>query len=128
MEVRYPMSWTATGKAQKYVEKARKANRRRGLATEAVTNPQTNEDTGLPSVQYRPLGQGPQGKDVDVNKASAYLDGEWLRLLVNLGYSQMWATGGNAGALEGSEINLTMDDRADIAEFSVLEPIFKKIL
>ena len=128
MEVRYPASWTATGKAQKYVNKARKANRRRGLATEAVVNPQTNEDTGLPSVQYRPLGQGPQGKDVDVNKASAYLDGEWLRLLVNLGYSQGWATGSNAGALEGSEINLTTDDRADVAQFSVLEPTFKKIL
>ena len=128
MEVRYPQSWTATGKAQDFVDKARKANRRRGLAVEAVTNPQTNVDTGLPSVQYRPLGQGPQGKDVDVNKASAYLSGEWLRLLVNLGYSQTWATGTAAGALEGSEINLTRDDRADIAEFAVLEPIFKKIL
>ena len=128
MEVRYPQSWTMTGKAKDFVDKARKANRRRGLAVEAVTNPQTNEDTGLPSVQYRPLGQGPQGKDVDVNKASAYLSGEWLRLLVNLGYSQTWATGTAAGALEGSEINLTRDDRADIAEFAVLEPIFKKIL
>ena len=128
MEVRYPQSWTATGKAQKYVEKARKANRRRGLATEAVTNPQTNEDTGLPSVQYRPLGQGPTGQRVDVNKASANLDGEWLRLLVNLGYSQMWATGGHAGVETGSEINLTMDDRADIAQFADLEPSFKKIL
>ena len=129
MEVRYPQSWTATGKAQKYVEKARKANRRRGLATEAVTNPQTNEDTGLPSVQYRPLGQGPTGQSVDVNKASANLDGEWLRLLVNLGYSQMWATGGNAGAAkESSEVNLTQDDRADIAQFADLEPSFKKIL
>ena len=128
MEVRYPQSWTATGKAQKYVEKARKANRRRGLATEAVTNPQTNEDTGLPSVQYRPLGQGPTGQSVDVNQASANLDGEWLRLLVNLGYSQMWATGGHAGVETGSEINLTMDDRADIAQFADLEPSFKKIL
>ena len=129
MEVRYPMSWTQTGKAQDYVSKARKATRRRGMATEAVVNPQTNEDTGLPSVQFRPWGQGPQGNKVDVNQASAYLDGEWLRLLVNLGYSQMWATGGNAGAAkESSEVNLTQDDRADIAQFSVLEPSFKKIL
>lgn len=127
-EVRYPQSWKATGKARDYVDKVRKANRTRGLATEAVTNPQTGEDTGLPSFQIRPLGQGPQGKDVDTNQASAYLDGEWLRLLVNLGYSQGWATGNNAGALEGSEINLTTDDRADVAEFSVLEPIFKKVL
>jgi hypothetical protein len=129
MEVRYPQSWTATGKAQDYVTKARKATRRRGMATEAVVNPQTNEDTGLPSVQFRPWGQGPQGNKVDVNQASAYLDGEWLRLLVNLGYSQMWATGGNAGAAkESSEVNLTQDDRADIAQFAVLEPSFKKIL
>jgi len=49
--------------------------------------------------------------------------------LVNLGYSQVWATGGNAGAAkESSEINLTRDDRADIAEFSILAPIFKDIL
>ena len=128
MEVRYPASWTATKKAQDYVTKARKATRRRGLATEAVVNPQTQEDTGLPSVQFRPWGQGPQGQAVDANQASANLDGEWLRLLVNLGYSQVWATGPQAGALEGSEISLTRDDRADIARFSLIEPIFKKIL
>ena len=128
MEARYPASWTATGKAQEYVSKVRKSTRTRGLATEAVVNPQTQEDTGLPSAQVRPWGQGPQGKDVDVNQASANLDGEWLRLLVNLGYSQIWATGPQAGALEGSEISLTRDDRADIARFSLIEPIFKKIL
>jgi hypothetical protein len=88
----------------------------------------TNEDTGLPSVQFRPWGQGTQGPPADTNQASAYLDGEWLRLIANLGYSQMWATGGNAGALEGSEINLTQDDRADIAEFSVISPVLKEIL
>lgn len=128
MDIRYPQSWTKSGKAKKYVTKARKATRRRGLATEAVTNPQTNEDTGLPSVQYRPWGQGPQGQPMDKNRASAYLDGEWLRLLVNLGYSQDWATGTSAGQQEGSELNLTRDDRADIAEFALLEPVFKKML
>ncbi|MHA2086323.1 MAG: hypothetical protein ACXABD_21470, partial [Candidatus Thorarchaeota archaeon] len=128
MEVRYPQSWTKGGKGKKFVAKARKATRRRGLAVEAVTNPQTNEDTGLPSVQYRPWGQGPQGQPMDTNRASAYLDGEWLRLLVNLGYSQDWATGTSAGQQEGSELNLTRDDRMDIAEFATLEPAFKKML
>lgn len=128
LEVRYPQSWTANDKAKKFVDKARKANKTRGIAIEAVTNPNTNEDTGLPSIIYRPWGQGPTGQAMDPNKASAYLDGEWLRLLVNLGYSQAWATGAAAGALEGSEINLTRDDRADIAEFSILESIFKDIL
>jgi len=125
-EVRYSQQWTPK-KAKAYVDLVRKATRTRGLATEAVMNPQTNEDTGLPSAQIRPWGQGPQGSSVDVNKASAYLDGEWLRLLVNLGYSQVWATGTQAGATEGSEINLTRDDRADIAQFTTLEPMFKKI-
>lgn len=128
MEVRYPQSWTKEGKGKKFVEKARKATRRRGLAVEAVTNPQTNEDTGLPSVQYRPWGQGTQGQPMDKNRASAYLDGEWLRLLVNLGYSQDWATGTSAGQQEGSELNLTRDDRKDVAEFVTLEPAFKKML
>ena len=127
MDIRYPKAWTKSGKGKAYVEKARKASRRRGLATEAVQNPHTNEDTGLPSVQYRPWGQGPQGQSMDKNKASAYLDGEWLRLLVNLGYSQDWATGTSAGQQEGSELNLTRDDRADIAEFAILEPIYKKM-
>jgi hypothetical protein len=131
MEVRYPQSWTASGKAKKFVDKARRATRRRGIAVEAVeavTNPQTNEDTGLPSTQFRPWGQGPTGQPMDKNQATAYLDGEWLRLLVNLGYSQAWAVGAAAGAMEGSEINLTRDDRADIAEFSTLEPIYKDML
>lgn len=128
MEARYPQAWTSGNKAKKFIDKVRKTTKRRGIAIEAVTNPQTNEDTGLPSVQYRPWGQGPQGQPMDINRASAYLDGEWLRLLVNLGYSQAWATGAAAGALEGSEINLTRDDRADIAEFAVLEPIYKEIL
>jgi hypothetical protein len=128
MEARYPQTWTALGKAKKFIDKVRKASRMRGIAIEAVTDPHTKVDTGLPSVQYRPWGQGPTGQKMDENKASAYLDGEWLRLLVNLGYSQMWATGGNAGALEGSEINLTQDDRADIAQFSVLAPIIKDVL
>jgi len=75
MDIRYPQAWTKSGKAKKYVEKARKATRRRGLATEAVTNPQTNEDTGLPSVQYRPWGQGAQGQPMDTNRASPNLDG-----------------------------------------------------
>ena len=128
MEVRYPQEWTKSGKGKKFVEKARKATRRRGLAVEAVQNVQTKEDTGLPSVQYRPWGQGAQGQPMDSNRASAYLDGEWLRLLVNLGYSQTWAIGTTAGQTTGSEINLTTDDRADIAEFALLEPVFKKIL
>jgi len=130
MEARYPQSWTTGGKAKAFIDKVRRATRRRGLAVEAVTNPQTNEDTGLPSVQYRPWAQGPQGKAYDINKGGAYLDGEWLRLLANLGYSQEWASGmaGGASGRESGEVNLTRDDRADIAEFSVLEPIFKDIL
>ena len=65
---------------------------------------------------------------MDTNRASAYLDGEWLRLLVNLGYSQDWATGTSAGQEQGSELNLTRDDRADIAEFTTLADVFKKML
>ena len=127
-EIRYPQAWTKSGKGKKFVSSARKATRRRGLAIEVVTNPQTNEDTGLPSVQFRPWGQGTQGQPMDKNRASAYLDGEWLRLLVNLGYSQIWAGGSTAGQETGSEINLTRDDRADIAEFTTLEEIFRKML
>ena len=128
MEVRYPSPWTKSGKAEKFVDAARKATRRRGIAIEAVQNIQTGEDTGLPSLQYRPFGQGAQGQPMDTNRASAYLDGEWLRLLVNLGYSQDWATGTSAGQQEGSELNLTRDDRADIAEFTTLADVFKKML
>ena len=128
MDIRYPQSWTKSGKGERYVALARKATRRRGLATEAVVNPTDNTDTGLPSVQYRPWGQGSQGQPMDKNKASAYLDGEWLRLLANLGYSQDWATGTSAGQQEGSELNLTRDDRADIAEFATLAEAFKKML
>lgn len=129
MEGRYPATWTATGKAKKWAEKVRKVTRSKAIAVEAVVDPRTGQDTGLPSIQYRPWGQGSQGQPMDTNAASPYLDGEWLRLLVSLGYSQLWATGGNAGAQkEGSEINLTTDDRADIAEFAVFVPILKDIL
>jgi hypothetical protein len=128
LEVRFPQAWTANKKAKGFVDKVRKASRRRGIAIEAVTNPTTGEDTGLPSAVYRAWAAGADGQSYDKNQGSAYLDGEWLRLLVNLGYSQIWANGSNAGAMEGSEINLTMDDRADIAEFSYLSTIFKKML
>ncbi len=128
METRYPAAWTKEGKAKLFIDAVRKATRKRGLAVEAVQNIQTGEDTGLPSVQFRPWGQGAQGQPMDTNRASAYLDGEWLRLLVNLGYSQDWATGTSAGQQEGSELNLTRDDRADIAEFTVLADAFKKML
>ena len=62
LETRYPMAWTKSGKAKKFIDAVRKATRRRGIAIEAVQNLQTQEDTGLPSAQYRPWGQGTQGQ------------------------------------------------------------------
>ena len=128
MEARYPKSYKATGQAKEFIEKVRKTDRTRGIAIEEYTNPKSGEPTGLPNVTYRPWSQGTVGGQFDTNKASSFMDNEWARLLCNLGYSQVWAVGTQAGQQEGSEINLTRDDRADIAEFSLIAPIIKKVL
>lgn len=128
MEARYPPAWKNTGKAKEFIDNARRADRTKGLAVEEYINPKSQEPTGLPTVTYRPWSQGSEGGKFDINKAAMFLDNEWARLLCNLGYSQVWAVGTQAGQTEGSEINLTRDDRADIAEFATFVPILKKIL
>jgi hypothetical protein len=83
----------------------------------------------LPRFGYQSLSQ-PSPKPLSQSEAGGQLlrDPEWARLLSATGHTENYFLGNQAGALTGSEVDLTRDDRTEIAEFGLYEPIIKAII
>ena len=91
-------------------------------------NPETNEVEPYPAAfEATPDATGPTAK-ADPSSAGTMLhNAEYARVLMVDGHSETHLVGSQPGQLESSKMDLTRDDRADISEFNLYQPMLKKI-
>ena len=92
-------------------------------------NPTSQETEPYPAFFERTPDQtGAVPKGDPTTGGTLLRSAEWSRFLAYTGYSETKIVGSQPGAVEGSKLDLTRDDRVDIREFQNLVPIKKELL
>lgn len=85
---------------------------------------------GLPSFGFEPLAKTPAPKPTAQSESGGQLlrDPEWARYLAGCKLTENYFIGNQAGAVTGSETDLTRDFYTECEEFALLEPLIKAII
>ena len=114
----YPESWDGEEFLPEMIDKFRRVDEIEGLAMAKFINEQTGEVTEFPRFWERTFAESPgQAKADSTSGGSLLRNAEYARILMALGYSETYFVGNQPGAVTGSKLDLTRDDRVDIREF-----------
>ncbi|KKN60490.1 hypothetical protein LCGC14_0531360 [marine sediment metagenome] len=114
----YPEEWDGEEFLPDMIDKIRRVDEVEGLAIAKYKNEQTGEITEFPRFWERTFAESPGQAKADASSGGSLLrNAEYARILMALGYSETYFVGNQPGAVEGSKLDLTRDDRVDIREF-----------
>lgn len=124
----YPEDWNGTEYLSDIIDKVRRVDEIEGLALAKVKNEQTGEITEFPRFWERTFAESGAQPQADASSGGTLLrNAEYARILMALGYSETYFVGNQPGAVEGSKLDLTRDDRVDIREFQNYTQLIKDL-